>query len=272
MLRHANSKRWVVATLLFVALALMPAATAFHGGIAGDQTSGGGPAEVAQNGCTCHGTDPTNAVSVFVLDVPYNYAPGEDSVMSISLAGGPAAGGAYAGGFSLLVSDGTLTPGDGSQLWESDPTRLTHTADGSEFEDRTWEFTWTAPAAGSGTVRFYVTGNAVDGSQAPGPEDQWNRLSFNIPEGDAEDAGGPVRDLFSGNGEVEPPVEEDHGIDLHHLGAALRAHWLGLLGFLSVLLVIIFNGFFLRYGFSHRYQGRTNLLRLRIKHRRRGDQ
>jgi hypothetical protein len=28
----------------------------------------------------------------------------------------------------------------------------------------------------------------------------------------------------------------------------------------------------LRYGFSHHYVGRSNLLRLRIKHLRRGDQ
>jgi len=50
------------------------------------------------------------------------------------------------------------------------------------------------------------------------------------------------------------------------------AHWLGLLGFVSVFLVIIFCGFFLRYGFSRHYEGRSNLLRLRIKHLRRGDQ
>ena len=50
------------------------------------------------------------------------------------------------------------------------------------------------------------------------------------------------------------------------------AHWLGLLGFISVFLVIIFCGFFLRYGFSRHYEGRSNLLKLRLKHLRRGDQ
>ena len=47
---------------------------------------------------------------------------------------------------------------------------------------------------------------------------------------------------------------------------------LGLLGFFAVIIVIIFCGFFLRYGFSQNYKGRSNLLRLRIKHERRGDQ
>ena len=208
-----------------------------------------------------------------MLDVPFNYAPGDTYDLSITMAGGPAIAGSYSGGFSLLVTGGTLvTVDDATQLWEGDDTRLTHTDTGAESEDRTWAFQWIAPAAGGDTVHFYVAANAVTGDSVPGPDDQWNRLSFAIPEGTADDSGGPTRDLFSGNGEVEPPAADDHGIDLHHLGAQFRAHWLGLLGFLSVILVIVFAGFFLRYGFSYRYVGRSNLLRLRIKHRRRGDQ
>jgi hypothetical protein len=83
---------------------------------------------------------------------------------------------------------------------------------------------------------------------------------------------GKTRLLFSGNGEIEPPAPKESHVDLHHMGAALRAHWLGLLGFFAVIIVIIFCGFFLRYGFSQNYKGRSNLLRLRIKHERRGDQ
>ena len=56
------------------------------------------------------------------------------------------------------------------------------------------------------------------------------------------------------------------------MGAKLLAHWLGLLGFGAVILVIFFCGLFLRYGFSRNYKGRSNLLKLRIKHLRRGDQ
>ena len=56
------------------------------------------------------------------------------------------------------------------------------------------------------------------------------------------------------------------------MGAKLRAHWLGLLGFGAVIVVIVFAGFLLRYGFSTSYQGRSNQLRLRYHLNRRGDQ
>ena len=75
-----------------------------------------------------------------------------------------------------------------------------------------------------------------------------------------------------GDGNIEPPAAEEHGVSLHDMGAPLRAHWLGLLGFLSVILVIVFCGFMLRYGFSTSYEGRSNLLRLRYHVNRRGDQ
>ena len=78
--------------------------------------------------------------------------------------------------------------------------------------------------------------------------------------------------MFSGNGEIEPPDPTEHGVHIHEMGAGLRAHWLGLLGFAAVIIVLLFCGLFLRYGFSRHYTGRSNLLRLRIKHLRRGDQ
>ena len=56
------------------------------------------------------------------------------------------------------------------------------------------------------------------------------------------------------------------------MGAQFRAHWLGLLGFGAVIAVIVFCGLLLRYGFSTSYKGRSNLLRLRYKVNRRGDQ
>ena len=93
---------------------------------------------------------------------------------------------------------------------------------------------------------------------------------------DAHQAGeeddGRLRMLFAGDGNVVPPEVESHEIDLHHMGAPFRAHWLGLLGFNAVIMVIIFCGIMLRYGFSTSYKGRSNLLKLRYKKMRRGDQ
>ena len=78
--------------------------------------------------------------------------------------------------------------------------------------------------------------------------------------------------MFAGDGNVAPPEPESHGTDLHHMGAKLRAHWLGLLGFGAVIMCIVFAGLMLRYGFSTSYEGRSNQLRLRYKLMRRGDQ
>ena len=123
--------------------------------------------------------------------------------------------------------------------------------------------------ADSGTVTMWIVGNSVNGDGAPSNLDRWNRLSASVGEGTDN---GQTRTVFSGNGEIEPPAPAEDHMDLHEMGAKLRAHWLGLLGFGAVILVILFCGFFLRYVFSRHYKGRSNLLRLRIKHLKRGDQ
>ena len=173
----------------------------------------------------------------------------------------------------MRVSSGALGAGEGFenlvQNWEEDTSSLTHTSPGAKTADRTWMITWTAPESSSGPVTFWLAGNSVNGDGIPSELDRWNRLSISVEEGDDS---GDTRTVFSGNGEIEPPAPVEEHVDLHHMGAKLRAHWLGLLGFAAVILVILFCGFFLRYGFSRHYVGRSNLLKLRIKHLRRGDQ
>jgi len=112
----------------------------------------------------------------------------------------------------------------------------------------------------------------VNGDLVPGVEDKWNQLQFSLQEGSAATTSYGKRMLFAGDGNVSPPEPDDHGVDLHHMGAKLRAHWLGLLGFGAVLAVVLFAGLLLRYGFSTSYKGRSNQLRLRYKLMRRGDQ
>ena len=116
---------------------------------------------------------------------------------------------------------------------------------------------------------MWLAGNTVNGDQIPSVLDKWNRLTTTVDEGVDN---GRTRTVFSGNGEIEHPAPAEHGVDIHEMGAGLRAHWLGLLGFAAVIIVLLFCGLFLRYGFSRHYVGRSNLLRLRIKHLRRGDQ
>ena len=100
----------------------------------------------------------------------------------------------------------------------------------------------------------------------------WNQLTFALVEGDEESLARGTRTVFAGDGNVSPPEPTSTGTDLHHMGAKLRAHWLGLLGFGAVIMCIVFAGLMLRYGFSTSYDGRSNQLRLRYKLMRRGDQ
>lgn len=259
-------------TLVLAVLALFLATTtqAYHTGIGGDSD---GEGDVALAGCTCHAEEPDNSVTVVLDNVPFHYEAGKSYAMTLQLIGGAEIGGEQTGGFSMRVTQGTLSAGIDSeshvQNWEGEENTLTHTDSGSKTDDRTWYLIWNAPETGNGPVNFWIAGNTVNGDAIPSALDRWNRLTVTLDEG-VDD--GTTRMLFSGNGEIEPPAPKESHVDLHHMGAALRAHWLGLLGFFAVIIVIIFCGFFLRYGFSRNYKGRSNLLRLRIKHERRGDQ
>ena len=242
-----------------------------HLGIGGDAD---GKGEVPMAGCTCHSAQPDNSVTIILDGVPYHYQQGKEYQMKIQIIGGPEINSeSYTGGFSMKASLGQFTPGpefDGLvQNWEDDPSTMTHTGAGSATPDRTWHINWIAPAESNDTVTFWLAGNSVNGDMAPSELDKWNRLTASVDEGEDN---GRFRAIFSGNGDINPPSPIEEKVDLHHMGAKLKAHWLGLLGFGAVALVILFCGLFLRYGFSRHYSGRSNLLKLRIKHLRRGDQ
>ena len=255
-----------------VALLLLPSiATSYHTGIGGEQSNAGEAIDdVAKQGCLCHSGAADNSVQVILDKVPYAWNAGETYEFHLQLIGGPE-GGTYTAGFSMSVSVGELA-GINLQNWNDSSTTLTHTDASASQDDRSWLLTWTAPAAGEGSVNFWITGNSVSGEGQNGPDDKWNQLLFALPEGDADSIAMGTRTLFAGDGNVSPPEPVSHGVDLHHMGAALRAHWLGLLGFSAVISVIIFSGILLRYGFSTSYTGRSNVLRLRYKLMRRGDQ
>ncbi len=265
----------MVAVLAISMLLLAGETIAREEGITGDEAEGG--TDVAKSGCTCHTNNeiaPTDSVTLILDKVPFGYEPGSSYEMMIQLIGGPDIDTHHAtGGFSLRVSAGSLAAAPGFETLVQngdDETTLTHTKAGSNTEDRIWSLVWTAPDAGTEEVDFWLAGNAVDGNAAPMAPDAYNRLSFSLKEG--FDKEGSTRAIFVGDGNVQAPESGTGEIDLHSMGAPFRAHWLGLLGFGAVISVIIFCGFFLRYGFSRHYVGRSNLLRLRIKTLKRGDQ
>lgn len=265
----------MVLILTLSALLLASSTIAESDGITGDRAEG--DTDVAKNGCTCHSNNqilPSDSVTLILDGVPYMWSEGSSYSLTIQLIGGPdiAGSGSNSGGFSMLVSGGTLGAGVGFEsLVDNDGSEqtITHTSSGAQVLDRTWQVIWTAPATGSGEISFWISGNSVDGNGAPMAPDAYNRLSFSLHEGSDD---GSTRMIFAGDGNIQAPAAESGHTDLHSMGAPFRAHWLGLLGFGAVISVIIFCGFFLRYGFSRHYSGRSSLLRLRMKHLQRGDQ
>ena len=262
--------------LVLAVLLLVPGfVSSLHSGVGGAQDNAGETIDdVAKGGCLCHNGAADNSVQIILDDVPYGWIAGETYEMTLQIIGGPDATGTYTAGFAMRISAGALS-GDGLQNWDEDVTTLTHTEASASVADRMWTLSWQAPESGTGSVDFWITGNSVNGDQlnnAGAEEDKWNQLLFSMQEGSDSTSALGTRTLFAGDGNVSPPEPAHHGVDLHHMGAKLRAHWLGLLGFGAVILVIIFAGLMLRYSFSTSYTGRTNQLRLRYKLMRRGDQ
>ncbi len=267
-----SHRRLIIGALVF--LLIVGGGQARPGGIAGNEAVG--DSDVAKTGCTCHSADqanPDNSTKIYVIDVPKQYTGNEQYPMQIKIIGGPevhSEGSDATGGFSMRVSAGTLGASAGYENMVAngdEETTLTHTSEGKNPTDRAWSFTWTAPVADSGDVIFWIAANSVNGN-GNNAGDSWNRFSFPVSEGNASG----VYTESTGDGQGVNLDSGGHDVDIHKMGAKFRAHWLGLLGFGAVILVIIFCGFFLRYGFSRHYEGRSNLLRLRMKHLRRGDQ
>jgi hypothetical protein len=268
--------RLVIIASLVTLLMLPSMGQARNTGIGSAQDSTGDGAnditDVAKEGCLCHSTTVTNSVQIILDDVPYSWVAGQSYDLRLQLIGGPEADvGSTTAGFSMRVSAGSLAESDLTQNWEGDIQTLTHNADGARTDARMWPITWTTPESGEGVVDFWITGNSVDGNGLNNGEDSWNQLVIFLLESD-EESGLGTRTIFASDGNVSAPEAVEHGVQLHEMGAELRAHWLGLLGFLSVIIVIVFSGLLLRYGFSSSYSGRSNQLRLRYKIRRRGDQ
>jgi len=249
-------------------------AIAQSGGIGGahETSTGYEIDDVAKEGCLCHAMSKDVNLTVALDAVPYAYTSGEIYTFYLYLIGGPAIdSSSNTGGFSMRVSAGEFSEGSGTAFVDDDTMTLTHTSTGAQSSQRSWEIVWTAPEEGTGTVTFWISGNSVNGDLAPSEADSWNMLSFPLKESSGTDPAS-TRMIEIGNGEATAPAIVSDEIDLHHMGAALRAHWLGLLGFGAVIAVILFCGVLLRYGFSTSYKGRSNTLRLRYKLNRRGDQ
>jgi len=105
--------------------------------------------------CTqCHGGTASTSLNIISSDIPDDgYWPGNTYNITVTLSG--------SGDKGFLVAPqnidgdllGTLTAGSESKLVGSD-SYITQTT-GSSANPKVWEFSWTAPDAGTGNVTFY---------------------------------------------------------------------------------------------------------------------
>ncbi len=110
----------------------------------------------SSNGCNCHGY---NVVTAVLNGVPAEYTAGTTYTLSVGMGTSP-----NTGGFNLEVTKGQLSNPDANSKINGNARQATHDyAPGTT----TWTFDWTAPSAGSGSVRFdlaVLSGNGNGGT------------------------------------------------------------------------------------------------------------
>ncbi len=162
-----SQRRFLVALTIVSMLLLVPAIQGYENGVY-NQASG----------CGCHSQTGQNPASVTISGLPTSYDVNKLYQVTVSVSGGVSGS---TGGFSLEVSDGTLSTGFGLMLVNvnSKGDSATHSITGSSY--RSWSFEWTSPGAGTGTVTFEVAGMTTNGN-GQNSGDRWVTDVVSIPE------------------------------------------------------------------------------------------
>ena len=172
---------------------------------------------MVDEGCICHGGGVASDQVLLTLEgLPDQWLPGESfelelRVVSTDVAATPSVA---RGGFNLRVNQGVLASLDETTQVEGE--ELTHTEIGNGF--RSWNFTWTAVASGSGLLEIRAAVNTVDGDGQADADDHWVITTWTIQ--------GPA---------VEPPVQEVT------VGTGARFYWAALASFFVAVLIILFK-------------------------------
>ncbi|MFL2944554.1 MAG: choice-of-anchor V domain-containing protein, partial [Candidatus Poseidoniales archaeon] len=188
---------------ILVAITAFPTGNSLPTGITDEDTTN---KLIAADGCYCHNTNPIATSSVIVnLTLPANFTSGETYTIILNISGGPndLAEGDNRGGFFITASDGELSPvaNDTRVQKPYGLTHLTHTAEGNDY--REWSFEWTAPDKQDISVEFVAYGNSVNGADGSN-EDYWNKQSITLYGVDAvvevkthEDLSGPQKLVYA---------------------------------------------------------------------------
>ncbi|BDC52354.1 hypothetical protein F183_A46690 [Bryobacterales bacterium F-183] len=197
---HRNRKLGVVI------FGLATAAMALANSAGAPARLSGAPGEGTCAGC--HGSTAVNSgggsLTISLPGGASTYTPGQTYRVRVTLADPTAA----RWGFSMTVKKESSTDFVGSFAVPAEPaTRLvqlngsnqyaTHSPNGTFRQQTTqaaWEVDWTAPAAGTGAVRFYAAGNAANNSASADGADKVYTGSLSLGEASS----GPVN-ITAGN-------------------------------------------------------------------------
>lgn len=133
----------------------------------------GSPAD-GSNCTQCHAGSPQTISNWITTNIPSSgYVPGQTYTITLT--------GTHTGvsrfGFELTAEDsksnkvGTFTITNSTETGLTNGSHaVTHTGNGltPTNNTKTWSFEWTAPAAGTGDVKFYAALNAANGDQSAG--------------------------------------------------------------------------------------------------------
>jgi len=159
----------VVLLGLLLGSLMLPSTVSFH--------SGNGSA--SNNGCSCHASAENASTSVQISGVPSAYVANQTYLLNLTVSNPYMASGN--GGFRMLNPIGTIVaaPGFEDSIQEMDDGQ-TQTANGSH--QLSWEFLWTAPINGSGSVTFQAFALVANGDESL-TGDTWSSISIDIDEG-----------------------------------------------------------------------------------------
>ena len=107
----------------------------------------------SSGGCGCHGY---SSVTAQLNGVPTDYTPGSTYAITVGMGTSPTTG-----GFSLAVTQGQFSNPDANTRINSNAKQATHDY---SYGTTSWSFDWTAPSAGTGSVRFDLAVLSANGN------------------------------------------------------------------------------------------------------------
>lgn len=238
-----RKKAVYAAIAMVLGLALAASAVPVQSLPTGIDASAGGTGTPPSRGCYCHSDDHVsktpngNATIAFVIvgldNLTTNgyYTGGKEYAIRLAFVDTNVpmnpANDTNKGGFNVWASSGTFTTGGSDLVQVNGDGTVTHTQKGDKEANRSFTFVWKAPATNTSDVTFDILVNAVNGADGFSG-DQWSRQTRTIPGLPGAGGGGAV--------------------DISKLGVPLRAYWLGVIGILSTIFLLVLSFYVIRSG------------------------